>query len=94
MKKRYLILIGAVLGWAVVFVLFIYGNQVLKDASAEFKGLIQTNTGTIIYKAPGSDSKIAILWAEKEAMPWKNAITVRVGSPKEKNSRQIIFQKQ
>ena len=94
MKKRHLILIGGLFGFLACFGLFVYGNQVVASVQAEFLRVIQYQTDTIVYKAQNSDSKIAIMWAEKEEMPWKEALTVRVGTPKDKNTRTIIFQKQ
>ena len=94
MKKRYLILIGGILGWFACFALYAYGDQILASVKTEFLNAINNNAKTIVYKAQTSESKIAIMWAEKEDMPWKEAITVRVGNDETKKIRQIIFQKQ
>jgi hypothetical protein len=93
MKKRYLILIGAVLGWALTFGIYAYGDRVLKSAMEEFSSAIKVGTASVTYKAQESDSAIVIVWTEKEALPWKDAITVVVPDKLGKK-RQIIFQKQ
>lgn len=94
MKKRYWILIGGVLGFLLNFALFVYGDRVIESAKAEFLSVIEHKTDVIVYKAQASDSKIAIMWSEKEDMPWKEALTVRVGDAKTTGIRTIVFQKQ
>jgi len=94
MKARYWILTGAILGWTVTFGLYAYGDKVIDSVLDEFRAAVSANATTIVYKAQESQSKIAVMWAEEEQMPWKEAITVRVGTPKDNNVRTIIFQKQ
>ncbi len=88
------LLIGFVLGLLVTMSLNFYGGSVARSAYQEFKDALRLNTESVEFNSTSSDSKIVLYWNEKEKMPYKDAITVRVGDDKKKKIRAIIFKKQ
>ncbi len=94
MKKRYYILAGFILGLVFTFSIVAYGNRVVTSAYDEFKALAKNNTQTALFESTSSDSEIVVYWVEEEKLPYKEAITVRVGNDKKKEIRTIVFKRQ
>ncbi len=85
---------GFILGMLTWFSIMVYGANVARSAHQEFKDALRVNTESVEFNSTSSDSKIVLYWNEKEKMPYKDAITVRVGDDKKKKIRAIVFKKQ
>ena len=93
-KNKHYLLGGFILGMLFWFSIMVYGDQVAKSAYQEFKNALRVNTALVEFNSTTSDSKIVLYWNEKEKMPYKAVITVRVGDDKKKKVRAIVFKKQ
>lgn len=86
--------IGFILGLVFALSIIFYGQRVAVSAYQEFKATVKVNTQTATFKSTNSDSEIVVYWTEEEELPYKEAITVRVGNDEKKKIRTIVFKKQ